>query len=353
MIKLVCNGPAGAYRHFFDLKEIGGIPSKGAHDPRSKLAKLPFNGAKFPTMALVRSALCVTEAHGAERAAHMMNQVLIPALTARLGAEIAEKQRALAEHEAKAMDASADVAVRQRANGAMVAQTPYLAALAAVRPKLPDCFQVLLVEPLMKHAHNALDSALGYVARDYDDKSAMKMRGQVCNGFRTGASLMYIAKRLRIEGTEARVIISLLSSSLLSMPLPEQFSKLPPVSVLSKVKLTAATLEPDSIAAQFATTELVKTKLHLLAGESILNTDGENHHYGYDQLAKANITTEPTDIYSIVHPFGGDETAKHNWMRGFYDAAMAEGQVASVEFTAEQFFIQEPDVVASGQRVGS
>ena len=106
MIQLVCNGPAGAYRHLFDLKEIGGIPSKGAYDPRSKLAKLPFNGAKFSTMALVRSALCVTEAHGAERAAHMMNQVLIPALTARLDAEVAEKQRALAEHEAKATEPS-------------------------------------------------------------------------------------------------------------------------------------------------------------------------------------------------------------------------------------------------------
>ena len=67
------------------------------------------------------------------------------------------------------------------------------------------------------------------------------------------------------------------------MPLPEKFSKLSPIFVLSKAKLVAATSDADSIAAQFATTELVKTKLHLLAGESILNTDGENHHYGYDQ----------------------------------------------------------------------
>ena len=87
-------------------------------------------------MALVRSALCVTEAHGAERAAHMMHQVLIPALTARLDAEVAEKQRTLAEHEAKAADAAADVVVRQRANGAMASQTPYLAALTTVRPAI-------------------------------------------------------------------------------------------------------------------------------------------------------------------------------------------------------------------------
>ena len=49
-----------------------------------------------------------------------------------------------------------------------------------------------------------------------------------------------------------------------------------------------------------------------------------------------------------MHPFGGDETAKHTWMRGFYEAAKAEGQVVSVEFTAEQFFIQELDAGASG-----
>ena len=141
---------------------------------------------------------------------------------------------------------------------------------------------MLLVEPLAKYAHNALDSTLDYAVRDYDDKNSMKIRRQMCNGFRTESSLMYIAKREGIDGTEARVI-SLLSASLLSMPLPELFSKLPPIFVLSKVKLVAATADADSIAAQFSTTELMKTKLHLLAGESILNKDGENHHHGYDQ----------------------------------------------------------------------
>ena len=124
----------------------------------------------------------------------------------------------------------------------------------------------------------------------------MKLRGQVCNGFRTESSLLYTAKRITgIGGTETRVI-SLLSSNLLTMPLPEMFLKLPPIFVLSKVKLVAATTDADSIAAQFFTTGLVKTKLHLVAGESILNTDGENHHHGYDQLAKGNITTESTDV---------------------------------------------------------
>ena len=60
------------------------------------------------------------------------------------------------------------------------------------------------------------------------------------------------------------------------------FLKLPPIFVLSKPKLVAATSDPDCTAAQFSTTELIKTKLHLVEGESILNTDGENHHHGYD-----------------------------------------------------------------------
>ena len=81
--------------------------------------------------------------------------------------------------------------------------------------------------------------------------------------------------------------------------------------MLSKPKLVAATTDADSITAQFSACELAKTKLHLLAGESIVNTDRENHHHGYDQLAKANSATESTDVYSIAHPFGADETAKH------------------------------------------
>ena len=102
--------------------------------------------------------------------------------------------------------------------------------------------------------------------------------------------------------------------------------------MLSKPKLTAATSEADSIAAQFATIELFKTKIHLLAGDSILNTDGENHHFGYDQLAEANITTESTDVYSAAHPFGDAEATKHLWIRGFHEAATHEGQAASVEY---------------------
>jgi len=278
----------------------------------------------------------------------MQSQVLIPALVARLDVGIADKQRTLAEHEAKATDATADAMVRQRANDAIVGQSPYLAALGTVRPQLGDCFQVLLVEPLAKHAHNALDSTLDYAARDYDDKSSMELRGQVCNGFRTEPSLLYIAKRITgISGAEARVI-SLLSSNLLSMPLPEMFLKLPPIFMLPKPKLVAATTDADSIAAQFPTTELVETKLHLVAGVSILNTDGENHHHGYDQLAKENITTESTEVYSIAHPFGADETAKHAWIRGFYEASKESGLTVSVEFTAETFFIRELDEVALG-----
>ena len=79
------------------------------------------------------------------------------------------------------------------------------------------------------------------------------------------------------------------------------------------------------------------------------NTDGENHHNGYDQLARENITAEPTDVYSIAHPFGIDEGTKHAWIRGFYDAPKASGQTAAVEFTVENFYIRELSVVVVGE----
>ena len=267
----------------------------------------------------------------------------------RLDVELTDKQKTLAEHEAKATDTASDATARQRANDAIVAQTPYLSALEQVRLKVGECFQVLLVEPLAKHTHNAFDSTLDYAVRDYADRGSMKLRGQVCNGFRAESSLIYIAKRITgIKGADAWVT-SFLGSNLLSMPLSEMFLKLTPIFVLSKPKLVAATTDVDSIAAQFSTTELMKTKLHLVAGESIVNTDGENHHHGYDQLAKENITTESTDVYSIAHPFGADEATKHAWIRAFYEVSNESGLTVAVEFTAETFFIRELGVVAVGE----
>ena len=207
----------------------------------------------------------------------------------------------------------------------------------------------MLAEPLAKHTHNALDATLDYAVRDYSDKNSIKLRGQVCNGFRTEASLMYVVRRITgVKGAEARVT-SFLASKLLSMPLPDMFFQLSPIFVLSKPKMVAATTDAGSIAAQFATSEIIKTKLHLLAGEAIVNTDGENHHHGHDQLARENITTESTDVYSIAHPFGVGEAAKYAWMRGFYEAPMAVGQTVSVEFAVENFYIRELDVVVVGE----
>ena len=74
----------------------------------------------------------------------------------------------------------------------------------------------------------------------------------------------------------------------------------------------------------------------------------DNHHHGYDQMAKANITTESTDVYSIAHPFGESGTVVHQWMRAFHEAAMETGQAVSVEFTPEEFFIQELDASGGG-----
>ena len=160
---------------------------------------------------------------------------------------------------------------------------------------------------------------------------------------------MYIIRRITgVSGADARVT-SFLASKLLAMPLPDMFFKLSPIFVLPKPKMVAATAETDSIAAQFPTSEIVKTKLHLLAGESIVNTDGENHHHGYDQLAREDITTESTDVYSIAHPFGIDEGTKHAWIRGVHDASKAAGQTVAVEFTVGNFYIRDLDVVAVGK----
>ena len=137
---------------------------------------------------------------------------------------------------------------------------------------------------------------------------------------------MYIIRRITgVTGAGARVTC-FLASKLLAMPLLDMFFKLSPIFVLSKPKVVAATAEAGSIAAQFSTSEVAKTKLHMLVGEPIVNTDGENHHHGFDQLARENITTESTDVYSIAHPFGIDEGTKHAWIRDPRVPRCAEGR---------------------------
>ena len=102
-----------------------------------------------------------------------------------------------------------------------------------------------------------LDTRLDYAVRDYTDKSSMKLRGQVCNGFRAEATLVCIIRRIAgVTGADARVA-SFLASELLVMPLPDMFFKLSPIFVLSKPKMVAATADADSIAAQFSTSEIV------------------------------------------------------------------------------------------------
>ena len=72
LIKLVAAGPPGGHFQIFDLPGIGGIkPWKEGSTQRAKMSKLPFGGAKYVRAALVRSALCVTEPHGCERASLM------------------------------------------------------------------------------------------------------------------------------------------------------------------------------------------------------------------------------------------------------------------------------------------
>ena len=54
-------------------------------------------------------------------------------------------------------------------------------------------------------------------------------------------------------------------------------------------------------------------------------------------------------MYSIAHPFGADEAAKHAWIRAFYEGSKESGLTVAVEFTAENFFIRELGVLSVGE----
>ena len=59
----------------------------GEYDPRAKLSRLPLGGASYITTTIVRSALCLTEPHGQDRARLMQQQVLAPAIAEYINAE--------------------------------------------------------------------------------------------------------------------------------------------------------------------------------------------------------------------------------------------------------------------------
>ena len=54
---------------------------------RAILPKLPLGGASYTTTTIVRSALCLTESHGQDRARLMQQQVVAPAFAEYINAE--------------------------------------------------------------------------------------------------------------------------------------------------------------------------------------------------------------------------------------------------------------------------
>ena len=70
-------GPPGAHKVLIDLPGVGGIRARADSGVlRAKVPKLPFLGAGYAKFALVRSAMCVSEPHTAERAKLFTNSVL-------------------------------------------------------------------------------------------------------------------------------------------------------------------------------------------------------------------------------------------------------------------------------------
>ena len=71
-------GPPGAHKVLIDLPGVGGIRARADGGVlRAKVPKLPFLGAGYAKFSLVRSALCVSEPHTAERAKLFTNSVVL------------------------------------------------------------------------------------------------------------------------------------------------------------------------------------------------------------------------------------------------------------------------------------
>ena len=199
--KLVTAGPPGAHKHLVDLKVIGGIASRGDYPPRAKLIKIPFNGQKYATMAIVRSALCLTEAHGSERTVIMKNQVLLPALTDYIESDTAIQSERLKTFNAKVIDITQSPEARSEEMQQSRQITELINALNYARENIELLFEVNLIEPRISHVMNALDDTINYSTCDDKNETVAKLRMEVAMAFTRDMNIMPITRRLVSDQT--------------------------------------------------------------------------------------------------------------------------------------------------------
>ena len=299
-VSMTAAGPPGAHKVLIDLPGVGGIRARADSGVlRAKVSKLPFLGAGYAKFALVRSAMCVSEPHTAERVKLFTNSVLNVKVNEILTEMATDEQAYIDALTATSADASASSDKRELAFKKLRPSRDYLHAVEEVRSNPTIFFEVFVESPNAFDVLDVLDQTINFMERNDADASVRQIRSNVGRAFAMEAGLMYLGRlQTGVTGCLARAVTTVTTKLLAMADWGEPLQLFNPRFVASSPRVVAV----NDAHVKFATSELIKTKLHLIACQQPESgtEDPDNHMWGYDHLACQNLSVESNTAFVIM-----------------------------------------------------
>ena len=177
------------------LPGIGGIRERADGGVlRTKVPELPFLGVGYVKFALVRSALCVSEPHTAERATLFTNSVLNIKVNEILTEMATDEQSYIGALTATSVDTSASSDHREPAFKKLRPSRDYLHAIEQVRSNPSIYFEVFAESPNPFDVLDVPDQTIGFMERNGADATVRQIRSNVGHAFAMEAGLMYLGR---------------------------------------------------------------------------------------------------------------------------------------------------------------
>ena len=342
-VSMTAAGPPGAHKVLIDLPGVGGIRARADSGVlRAKVSKLPFLGAGYAKFALVRSAMCVSEPHTAERVKLFTNSVLNVKVNEILTEMATDEQAYIDALTATSSDSSASSDKRELAFKKLRPSRDYLHAVEEVRSNPTIFFEVFVESPNAFDVLDVLDQTINFMERNDADASVRQIRSNVGRAFAMEAGLMYLGRlQTGVTGCMARALTTVTTKLLTMTDWGEPLKLFNPRFVASSPRVVAV----NDAHVKFATSELVKTKLHLIACQQPESgtEDPDNHMWGYDHLACQNLSVESNTAFVIMHDLHPQESQR--WASTLVEMATQRGQMIGIDVEYDRMYVEEYDVI--------
>ena len=186
-----------------------------------------------------------------------------------------------------------------------------------------------LVELNIFHVMDALDETIAHSDRNDRDDLVRKNRMTAARAFTQQLLVMCVSIKADggcVSGAYARVGTQV--SAYLLAP-----ASVPPVALGTLtprfVQVTPKLVAVSGMALKFATNEMVKVKLHLIACSDTGDDEGGDHlSWCYGGFALASISDSGGTTYTVPHLLGAPQASR--WCAAFVEAVCFYGQAVNV-----------------------